>query len=233
MPGKWEAIALPPSGFSAETMLLLTDGTLLVHDAYQADWLRFVPDPQNGYAGGGWHQPSTMANPRGFFASGVLRNGQVYAIGGEVSGSNSDIPQGEVFDPDTNSWTQLTALDKPAAFNFIQGDAASCVLPDGRVLMGGISSSQTAVWDPMNSTWVQAGTAFGTQADTKVGNCNEETWTLLPDGSVLTVDTKTPAAGPFSKAPTSAARFCRDPSRPVRSATATRRPGRCCPTAAC
>lgn len=207
MPGKWEAIALPPSGFSAETMLLLTDGTLLVHDAYQADWLRFVPDPQNGYAGGGWHQPSTMANPRGFFASGVLRNGQVYAIGGEVSGSNSDISQGEVFDPDTNSWTQLTALDKPASFNFIQGDAASCVLPDGRVLMGAISSSQTAVWDPMNSTWVQAGTAFGTQADTKAGNCNEETWTLLPDGSVLTVDTKTPAAGPFSNAPTSAERY--------------------------
>ena len=78
-------------------MLLLTDGTLLVHNAYQADWLRLVPNPQNGYAGGRWQQPSTMANPRGFFASGVLRNGQVYAVGGEVSGQNSDIPQGGVW----------------------------------------------------------------------------------------------------------------------------------------
>jgi hypothetical protein len=207
MAGNWQSIALPPSGFSAETMLLLTDGTLLVHNAYQADWLRLVPDPQNGYAGGRWQQPSTMANPRGFFASGVLRNGQVYAVGGEVSGQNSDISQGEVFDPDTNGWTQMTALDKPAAFNFIQGDAASCVLADGRVLFGAIGSSQTAVWDPMNSTWVQAGTAFGTQANTKVGNCNEETWTLLPDGSVLTVEVKTPAAGPFNNAPKSAERY--------------------------
>ncbi len=207
MAGNWQSIALPQGGFSAETMLLLTDGTLLVHDAYQADWLRFVPDPQNGYTGGRWQQPSTMANPRGFFASGVLRNGQVYAIGGEVSGANSDIPQGEVFDPDTNGWTQMTALDKPAAFNFINGDAPSCVLADGRVLFGAIGSSQTAVWDPMNSTWVQAGTAFGTQANTKVGNCNEETWTLLPDGSVLTVEVKTPATGPFNNAPTSAERY--------------------------
>lgn len=184
MSGNWQSIAAPPSGFNAETMLLLTDGTLLVHDAYQADWLRFVPDPQNGYTGGRWQRPSTMANPRGFFASGVLRNGQVYAIGGEVSGANSDIPQGEVFDPDTNGWTQMTALDKPAAFNFIQGDAPSCVLADGRVLFGAIGSSQTAVWDPMNSTWVVAG----------------------------------PRSGP----------------RPTpRSATATRRPGRSCPTAAC
>ena len=70
------------------------------------------------------------------------------------------------------------------------------MLADGRVLFGAIGSSQTAVWDPMNSTWVVAGTAFGTQANTKVGNCNEETWTLLPDGSVLTVEVKTPAAGP-------------------------------------
>ena len=59
----------------------------------------------------------------------------------------------------------------------------------------------------MNSTWVQAGTAFRTPANTKVGNCNEETWTLLPDGSVLTVEVKTPAAGPFNNAPKSAERY--------------------------
>jgi hypothetical protein len=60
-------------------MLLLTDGTLLVHDAYQADWLRFAPDPQNGYAGGRWQQPSTMANPRGFFASSLARDAGISA----------------------------------------------------------------------------------------------------------------------------------------------------------
>jgi hypothetical protein len=91
----WQAIALPPnvtSGpFSADTMLLLTDGTLLVHNAYQAEWLRFTPDPKKGYAGGSWtlsdgsSSESDMTNTRQFFSSGVLQDGRVYAIGGEYS----------------------------------------------------------------------------------------------------------------------------------------------------
>src|SRR5262249_23717948 len=91
---------------------------------------------------------------------------------------------------------------------FIQGDASACVLTDGRVLFGAITSNQTAVWDPINSTWTNAGTAFGTQANSKFGNCNEETWTLLPDGSVMTVNTKAPAAaGGRNISPPSAERY--------------------------
>ena len=152
MPGNWQSIALPPSvpsgTFSAETMLLLTDGTLLVHNAYQAEWLRFIPDPQKGYAGGSWGPVSTMTNSRGFFALGVLRDGRVFAIGGEVSNAGSNTPLGEIFDPATNAWTQMTSNDKPAAFNFIAGDVPACVLSDGRVVMGSITSNQTAVCGP-------------------------------------------------------------------------------------
>ena len=212
MPGKWQSIALPPSvpsgGFSAETMLLLTDGTLLVHNAYQAEWLRFIPDPQQGYVGGTWGPVSTMSVPRGFFASGVLRNGQVFVCGGEVSGANSDISSGEVFDPTADpatAWTLMAGTNTPPAY--IQGDVPASVLADGRVVMGAITDNQTAVWDPANSSWVAAGTAFGAQANTKTGDCNEETWTLLPDGSVLTVNTKVPSAGPWSNTPTSAERY--------------------------
>jgi Kelch motif len=118
--GKWQSIALPPnvpSGtFSAETKLLLTDGTLLVHNAYQAEWLRFVPDLQQGYAGGTWGPVATMALPRGFFASGVLLNGQVFVCGGEISGANSDISCGEVFDPASNTWTSMAGTNVPPAY---------------------------------------------------------------------------------------------------------------------
>jgi len=210
MAGNWKSIALPPAvpsgAFSAETMLLLTDGTLLVHNAYQAEWLRFIPDPQKGYVGGAWGPVSTMALPRGFFASGVLRNGQVFVCGGETSTSTtSDISSGEVFDPATNTWKQMAGSNTPPAY--IQGDVPASVLADGRVVMGAITDNQNAVWDPANSSWVASGTAFGTQANTKTGDCNEETWTLLPDGSVLTVNTKVPSAGPWSNTPTSAERY--------------------------
>jgi hypothetical protein len=211
MAGKWQSLASPPSvpsgAFSAETMLLLTNGNVLIHNAYQSEWLLFKPDPNNGYAGGSWGAVSQMSTQRGFFASGVLRDGRVFVVGGETSTSTaSDISSGDIYDPATNTWTAMAGTNAPPAY--IQGDASACVLPDGRVLFGAISSNQTAVWDPLNSSWTAAGTAFGTQGNSKFGNCNEETWTLLPDGSVITVNTKAPAAGGgLNNSPTSAERY--------------------------
>ncbi len=53
-----------------------------------------------------------------------------------------------------------------------------------------------AIWNPAGNSWVEAGTKFGTSPPTKLTNSNEETWTLLPDGSVLTVETFPTAAQP-------------------------------------
>ena len=72
--------------------------------------------------------------------------------------------------------------------NFIVGNCVSCVLDDGRVLFGAVrGDTRTAIWDPDTDTWTQAGTAFGAQPNTKIGACNEETWVLLRNGNVLTV----------------------------------------------
>jgi len=212
MASSWQPIALPPNvtsgAFSADTMLLLTDGTVLVHNAYNPEWLRFTPDPKNGYAGGSWILPdgsnseSDMANTREFFATGVLQDGRVYAIGGEVPGSTA---LGEIYDPVSNKWTQMTALDKPATVSFVASDCSSMVLPDGRILFGSANtgSTATAIWSPASSTWAVAGTAFGTKADTKKGSCDEESWVLLRDGSVLTVNVYIGGA----QSPTSAERY--------------------------
>jgi hypothetical protein len=49
--------------------------------------------------------------------------------------------------------------------------------------------SATLLWDPAHDTRTQAGTRFGTSADSKDGiPADEETWTLLADGSVMTVE---------------------------------------------
>lgn len=212
MPATWKPLASPPNvpsgAFSAETMLLLTNGNLLVHNAYGQEWLLFQPDPKKGYTGGKWGAVSKMSVPRGFFSSGVLNDGRVFVVGGEVSGALGDISSGDIYDPATNTWTAMQGTNTPPAY--IQGDASACILTDGRVIFGAISSNQTAVWDPVNSSWNAAGTAFGTQSNSKFGNCNEETWTLLPDGSVMTVNTKAPLAGGpngLNNSPTSAERY--------------------------
>ena len=143
------------------------------------------------------HAPRSAAMyqyARQWFASGVLRDGRVFAIGGEYStdpASTSDAWSGETFDPQTNTWTPIS---KPAAFEFVRGDCNGSVLADGRVLIGGASvteppstwSNLTAIWDPAHDSWVQAGLEFGAvAATTKEDPFEEETFNLLPDGSIL------------------------------------------------
>lgn len=148
MPAKWTTISLPNNSaglpFTADTMILLTDGSVLIHHAEnpapQKDWLRYSPDPKMGYAAGQWSQtPITMTHARQFFSSGVLKDGRVFAIGGEYSDAGDDSPLGEIFDPVTNVWSPL---NKPSTFNYIQGDIAASVLADGRVIMGAILRSR-------------------------------------------------------------------------------------------
>lgn len=167
-------------------MILLTDGSVLIHSPYGKQWRRLTPDSQGKYESGTWSGALNMTNTRQFFASGVLMDGRVFAIGGEISDAGSDTPLAEIFDPLTNTWSPM---NKPASFNWINGDAAGCVLADGRVLLGDLLSSRTAIWDPVSDTWTEAGLAFGASiTPTKVGRTNEETWTLLPDGTVLAVE---------------------------------------------
>src|SRR5664280_2565298 len=201
MAGSWQTFNAP-SGVSADTAILLTDGTVLVHDANRPslgqafggrNWYRLTPDGHGDYRNGTWSAALQMATARQFFASGVLRDGRVFVVGGEFSDVNgaSDTTQdiatsGEIFDPVSNAWTAIT---KPSSMNFIVGDCVSCVLPDGRVIFGAVPAgdTRTAIWDPDADSWTQAGTAFGTQSNTKFGACNEETWVLLQNGNVLTV----------------------------------------------
>jgi hypothetical protein len=196
----WTYLTPPNFGtntFFPDTMILLTDGSVLIHNAESPgpsypprnEWYRFTPDAQGKYETGSWSAPIHMANAREFFSSGVLRDGRVYVIGGELSddpAATSDSPLGEVFDPPTNQWSPM---NKPAAFNWVAGDAAGCILADGRVLLGSLDAIRTAIWDPAADSWTEAGLGFTPgAAPSKSGNCNEETWTLLQDGAVMAIN---------------------------------------------
>ena len=195
MGGTWGTAVFTPEGsFSCDTMLLLTDGSVLVHDASSVNWLRLTPDAQGKYETGRWSGLLPMANTRDAFASGVMQDGRVYVVGGEHSDAGHDTPLGEIFDPAQNTWGPLV---KPADFDYIQGDAPSCVLANGNALFGNLQAwsppFKTALWDPLSDSWKYAGSGFGTLTqDTKAADCDEETWNLLPDGSVLTVNTNNP-----------------------------------------
>jgi hypothetical protein len=172
-------------------MLLLTDGTVMVHELNTAHWHRLTPDSSGNYVNGSWSSLASLPDNSGipvakggptnaplYFASAVLGDGTVFVAGGEYNTgkADADILTAQIYDPLSDTWTALTT---PPGWSGI-GDAASCVLADGRLLLGNFESSASAIFDPKTRTW-QAG---GAKAD----SCSEETFTLLPNGNVLTVE---------------------------------------------
>jgi hypothetical protein len=177
----WQPLATLPA-FPVSTMLLLTDGTVFCQADTGSgnggiDWWRLTPDQFGDYVHGSWTPLPAMHYTREYFASAVLGDGRVFVAGGEYSNNGGDTSTAEIYDPALNTWTPIMA---PPGWVSI-GDAPCCVLPDGRVLLGSIKGPETALYDPLADVW--------TAGPDKLNNSNEEeTWTLLPDGSVLTVE---------------------------------------------
>jgi len=98
-------------------------------------------------------------------------------LGGEYNSTiaNADILAVQIYDPVADAWTSLAS---PSGWSGI-GDAPSCVLSDGRFLLGSYNSAKVAIYDAGKNTWVAT--------SAKGDRCSEETFTLLPDGTVLTV----------------------------------------------
>lgn len=182
--GTWQAVtAAPPSAVAH--MLLLTDGSVLVNSFFtstHADpWYRLVPDSTGSYIHGTWRHAGTAPagyNPL-YFASEVLPNGQVVIIGGEYNnGVAVWTTLGAIYNPHTNAWSSLAA---PTGWTRV-GDAQSVVLPNGKFMLANCCSTQNAILTSLSPvTWTTTGTG-------KFDWNDEEGWTLLPSGNVLTVD---------------------------------------------
>jgi len=175
MAGTWQPLATPPpTGIS--TMLLLTDGTVFCQENGGKNWYRLKPDPFGNYVNGSWTLLAPMKNTRLYYASAVLKDGRVFVAGGEYSDGGGDLNAAEIYDPVLNTWTSIPT---PQGWTNI-GDAPCCVLPDGTLLLGSILTTQSAIYDPLTNTWTSTGT--------KQDSSSEETWTLLPDETVLSVE---------------------------------------------
>jgi Kelch motif len=183
MPGTWTPISNAPQ-FEASTMLLLTDGTVMCQQSGGVSWYKLTPHSAGDYSKGTWRTLAPMHNTRLYYASAVLRDGRVLVCGGEYSNDGvadgtsieNDTNKCELYDPVADVWT---VIPPPAGWTNI-GDAACCILPDGKLLLGYYDGTKTAIFDPATNSWA-AGPA-------KSDSASEETWTLLPDNTVLTVE---------------------------------------------
>lgn len=191
-----QLVNAPPFG-TPGTMLLESDGTVLVHNepdnntvAATSDWWKLTPDASGSYVNGTWSQLPSM--PAGYaplyFGSAILPDGRMVVEGGEYNGENAVwTNQGAIYDPVSNSWASVAP---PAGWTNI-GDAASDVLPDGTFMLQQACNTCTtdpnltvddALLDPTNLTWKVI------PATGKNDPNDEEGWTLEPNGKLLTVD---------------------------------------------
>jgi hypothetical protein len=207
--------------FGADTALLLTDGTVLVHDLVTTKWFRLTPDIKGRYdtagaTGAKWSAYFPFPNIGGkpyaplYFASAVLADGRLIVEGGEyVTGeTNLRYPifrnmvwstKGAITNPLQNiAWA---AVKPPAGWGDVNlqngtGDAQATVLSDGTFFLANALTRQQAILDPTTLTWTAADTN-----KTKYDENDEENWNLLPGRTVLAVDAYTdrPAPGTNSE----------------------------------
>jgi len=187
----------------ASLPMLLTDGTVLVQDTCATDWWRLTPDQHGSYVNGTWTQVASMPVDYAPFSnsSAVLPDGRLIIEGGEYNCAVDPVnpvwtAQGAIYDPVANAWT---AVAPPPFFAFTEsspgvyvqsiGDAQSVILADGTYMQADCCTKQSALLDANNLTWTPTGKH-------KFDPNDEEGWTLLPSGEVLTVDAYVPIA-PF------------------------------------
>jgi hypothetical protein len=172
MPGTWQALTHQPT-FNTSTMILLSDGRIMVQEEATNHWHALTPDSYGSYVDGSWSPLADMSFWRRYYASGMLKDGRIVLIGGEQSGAGGDTNKGEIYDPVSDSWSSM-----PSPPGWAQvGDAACCILPSGDLMIGALTTPRCAIFDPVTDSW--------SPAASKAIRPNEETWVLLPDDTIV------------------------------------------------
>lgn len=191
----WTPLTNAPP-FDPGTMLLASDGTVLVHSEPASGgtraWYKLTPSASGSYVGGTWTKIASM--PAGYdplyFASAILPNGRMIVEGGEYLGGNAVwTNKGAIYNPVNNTWQSVAP---PGGWSNI-GDAQSDVLANGTFMLSQacqnctssspILTTDDALFNASGLNWtVIPGTGKNDPND-------EEGWTLEPSGQLLTIDT--------------------------------------------
>lgn len=182
----WQNVkAKLPNHLSPTAPILLTDGSVLIHNQCSPDWYKLTPDASGSYLNGAWSAISPL--PAGYaplyFGSAVLPDGRLVIEGGEY---NAAVPGrckavwttlGAIYDPVANTWTSVAP---PSGWTSI-GDAWGGVLANGTYLQTNCCDKTQALLDSKTLTWTPTGAG-------KFDVPDEEPMVMLPGGNILTVD---------------------------------------------
>ena len=193
--GQWSAASNWP--LVAVHAILLPTGNVLAWDGADQHGAAFIWQPAT-------NSFTSRNPPDNIFCAGhcLLPDGRVLVVGGHIA-NFVGIPDANIFNPTTNSWTQVRSMAYGRWY------PTAITLPDGRVLVvagdDGCLSCVAAVpeiYNPANNTWVQlpgaqnplpeyphlfvlpdgrvlATGSFEKAIATQVLNVNTQTWTVV------------------------------------------------------
>jgi hypothetical protein len=197
----WTPLKNPPPFATPGTMLLESNGTVLVHDepdnnkiAATNEWFKLTPDAKGSYVDGTWSKIASMPNNYAplYFGSAILPDGRMIVEGGEyLVAKPTWTNEGAIYNPVTNKWASVAP--PPGWANI--GDAASAVLANGTFMLQ--QACNTCTTNPefsVDDALLNAKTMKWTviPATGKTDPNDEEGWTLEPSGQLLTVQTWIP-----------------------------------------
>ncbi|MDB5343858.1 MAG: hypothetical protein JWP89_2235 [Schlesneria sp.] len=184
--GTWTPLSNSNPEFFTDTMLLLTDGSVMVLSGNDyRSWTKLTPDATGSYVNGTWSYLPSMSTNRQNFASTVLTDGRVMVLGGQFSGpslTKNDTNTGTIYNPVTNKWTTMTAFPEPKF-----GAGPAVLHPFGYVLAGG-QTAFTHFYYPPSDFWFTFGSNLAGDPKLRTDVNTEETWLLLPDNNILSYD---------------------------------------------
>ncbi|HYO65917.1 MAG TPA: kelch repeat-containing protein [Archangium sp.] len=160
----WRRTASMSTQRSYHTATELPSGKVLVAGGDNSDWPGGLSSAElYDPATGTWSPTGTMATPRHLHTAVRLDSGKVLVVGGgEYYDDYGPIdPPGEVYDPDTGTWSAVQGTFTP------RNGASATVLYSGKVLVtGGYAWWRTAtaqesdevnIYDPATNSWSPAG----------------------------------------------------------------------------
>jgi hypothetical protein len=173
--------------YGASNPILLTDGSVLIQETGHPGWWKLKPDQNGSYINGKWTKIASLPHSYAplYHSTAVLPDGRMIIEGGEYLFDFTQnklvatwTTQGAIYNPVTNQWTMVAP---PAGWLSI-GDAESVILEDGTYMQANCCTTEAALLNPHTLKWTPTG-------NNKFDVNDEEGWTLLPNGQVLTVDT--------------------------------------------